>query len=208
MDKNKVTGIGNQFVDLIVLSYQGDITLISEYNTQMLFDLLTITGFDPKKVITKAEVCGSGYVPSFKVENAYGDDKYATSLLNALSNMVISGRRDYHKDKQSLAEDINEAIRKVIPLEPIKLTPYGDMLCEEDIRVQVNNPDFVLHAKHIQDSDLLRYSSIGKHQRCGSILDLRDVSESYNVITCRSCYLRLPITKEIKTYGELREATT
>jgi hypothetical protein len=28
------------------------------------------------------------------------------------------------------------------------------------------------------------------------------------VITCRSCYLRLPITKEIKTYGELREATT
>lgn len=45
---------------------------------------------------------------------------------------------------------------------------------------------------------------IGAHEECGSWIDLRRASRTYNVIVCRGCKLRIVIPIEVNTWNKLK----
>ena len=75
-------------------------------------------------------------------------------------------------------------------IEPIKLTEFGEML--------KGYPD-----SEVGDEGNLE-SCIGVHYLCRGWVDIGRISQTHNAIICRSCKLRIPVPKEIKTYGDLR----
>ena len=79
----------------------------------------------------------------------------------------------------------------VTEMTPIKLTRYDDFL--NDYPGSDN-----------KDNSKLSYC-IGVHDTCFGFIDLLDSSQTYNVIYCRKCHLRIPIPRNIVTYGELSQ---
>lgn len=45
---------------------------------------------------------------------------------------------------------------------------------------------------------------VGIHDICDGWVDVRDVSDSHNVLYCRACGLRIYLCKDIKTWKDLR----
>lgn len=83
------------------------------------------------------------------------------------------------------------------PLQPIQLTPVGDLLLEYPTSQGVS---------HTTDEDKLE-SCVGVHGLCSGFMDLHPASNTHNAISCRRCNLHVPISKQITTYGDLRNAS-
>jgi hypothetical protein len=103
-------------------------------------------------------------------------------------------------DREKAIEDISHEILRSVPLEPIKLTHEGDLL--EEYPVDTTNGYFVDHRR---DGDTL-ISCVGIHKHCMGFMDRRTTSATHDVILCRACGLRVTFPREVKTFGELRQA--
>ena len=85
-------------------------------------------------------------------------------------------------------------------LEPIKVTNYGEHIvappAHEGTGFDPTTLDPMTHKIT---------GPFGIHRRCEGIVDLRDVSDTHNVIVCRRCALRLYIPDFVKTWSDLSD---
>ena len=169
----------------------------------ILFNTVLTAGFEAWKVIVghliyqdgpTGEIYPINGTCPFKVLDEEDRDHHkATIWLDRMLCRVLN--TDSREDREQLTERIELLIEESIPLTPIQLTPEGDFLCE----YPTDND------KHTRDSHSLG-SCVGVHKYCGSFMDRHRATANHDAIVCRGCHLRVLFQREIKTYGELREA--
>lgn len=59
--------------------------------------------------------------------------------------------------------------------------------------------------RDISDETTLIFSRVGVHAECHGFINLIPVSETYSVLYCQHCGLRIIIPRKIGTYGDLRK---
>ncbi|MDP2934382.1 MAG: hypothetical protein Q8N59_01255 [bacterium] len=88
-------------------------------------------------------------------------------------------------------------------MEPIKLTEYGDVLTVDPYVVVAIDDNTELH-----EFKGGWQGRIGKHGHgwndCTREIEIKKITELYNVIFCKGCFLRIVIPSTVKTYGDLR----
>ena len=80
-------------------------------------------------------------------------------------------------------------------IEDIKITQYGEYL--HAYQVAEWNDDYE-ESSHLS-------STIGTHVLCDGFIDIKEVSQTHNVLSCRACGLRFYIPIKVDTYGKLRK---
>lgn len=211
--------VASRFVDLAlgrnwargVIETEG----LSDDEVGVLFEIVKAAGFEAGGIVPgwlrgsyldqDGSKTGETYpinsICPFKVVDQGGSDLYsATGWLDCALQLVIghSGR----EEREQLVEMLGEEIERSIPLQPIQLTPEGDLLREYPPSERLSSPYFVDHTR--DDHKLL--SCVGVHMYCGGWMDRHASTAKYDVIVCRHCHLRVLFPKEVKTYGELRQA--
>lgn len=201
--------IAADFVDLALKHDWPKVQELSPEEVKVFFDTVTAAGLEPTKVILgrlvghylNDENRRSGETYPINRMNPYkvlgregGDDYFATGWLDEALRIVQ--RREDH---QKLIQTVRQEIQRSIPLKPIQLTVESDMLKEYPPRV--NHSYFV---DHTHDDSTLS-SCVGVHDHCNGWMDRGRSSMTHDVLLCRSCHLRVPFSRDIKTYGELRK---
>lgn len=204
----KTTDIAASFVDLALKYDWGKVKELPNDEVQVLFETVSAAGFEPQKVVPGKLVghyrdqdgdrTGGTYSINstcpYKVISRGGYDHYhATGWLDcALRHARIGTNR------QQLIEVIQRELERSVPLEPVQLTSEGDLLQE----YPPSGSYFVDHSR--DDRELS--SCVGVHMHCNGWMDRHRATNAHDAIVCRSCHLRVIFPKEIKTYGELRQA--
>jgi len=137
------------------------------------------------------------------VDQDNNDHHFATGWLDCALKQV----RQEKKDRQKLIETIIIEIKRSIPLTPIQLTSMGDNLCECPPRPK-ESEYFKYFVNHTRDNDPFGPFLVGIHQLCNGWMERIQATKTHDVILCRKCCLRIPIPKEIRTYGDLRKIFT
>jgi len=81
-------------------------------------------------------------------------------------------------------------------IEPITMTKYNEIL---DV------PQRSKLDRMFDEACLTTLVAIGTHRFCEGFVDLKQVSEEWNVLHCVGCGLRIIVPIEIRTYGQLRK---
>ncbi len=213
----KIAYIAASFVEL-ALKHKHNWMNIKELpasDVQVLFETISAAGFSPKAVVPgklkgryleqdgtrTGETYPINSLCPFKVINEEGDNNYcATGWLNHILSHVVSGRAEDDKSRKRLIGEIRSEIKRSVPLEPIQLTPEGDMLKEYPPSTGSNY--FVDHTRDRHELS----SCVGLHVYCNGWIDRIRAAKTHDAIVCRNCHLRVLFPKEVKTYGELRQA--
>jgi hypothetical protein len=204
--------LARRFVEL-ALSFRSsewkDVTWLPDDKVQILFDVIYCAGFNPERVVPgkltafvrdyDGSRTGHTFLTNvlcpYKVIDQRGhDDHIATAWLDMMFSQVVSLKESPEFSHEKLVEMVYERIERHIPLEPIRLTLDGDYLCE-----------YSSSDRHLQDDSELDLC-IGVHQNCNGFMDRHRATNIHDAISCRKCYLRIVIPREIKTYGDLRRA--
>lgn len=203
-----ITKIASQFVNLALRHDWGKIKELPADEVQILFATVSAAGFEPTKLIPGKLVghyldqdgskTGETYpiniLCPYKVIGRESKDHYhATGWLDCALRHARRGT-----DPQQLVEEIRHEIERSIPLEPIQLTPEGDLLRE----YPPSHNYFVDHTRN--DCELS--CCVGVHDYCDGWVDRTRVTKTHDALICRRCRLRVLFPKEVKTYGELRQA--
>jgi hypothetical protein len=213
--------IVSQFVDLALKHKWDKINDLSVDEVQILFATVSAAGFELKEVVfgklvgnfrdqdgskTGATYPINGYCP-FKVIDQEGKDYYfATGWLDWVLRRLVLGPIKLGESREQLITVMQAVIERSIPLQPIRLTPEGDYLCEYPPRSRsLGGSEYFID--HTRDSHDLG-SCVGVHKYCNGWMDRHGATSSHDAITCRSCHLRVLFPKETKTYGDLRKALT
>lgn len=216
-----VTSIASQFVDL-ALKYKrwDEIKMLPTDEVQVLLNTVSAAGFNPKKVMQGKIVghycdedgsnTGETYpvnnLCSFKVVGQEDGDHYlATGWLDCALRCVVYGMTRHSKSREELIKVIAEEIERSVPLEPIQLTIEGDFLCEYPSRSLGGTTGFRYFVQHTRDEKNL-VLCVGVHEFCNGWMDRRRATRTHDAIVCRGCHLRVLFQKEVKTYGDLRQA--
>ncbi len=204
----KTTDVAVSFVDLALKHDWSKIKELPAAEAQILFETVSAAGFEPGKVVPGKLVgdyleqdgsrTGETYPINrfcpYKVVSRDGDDLYhATGWLD---RALYFARRA--TDRQECIRAIQQEIERSVPLEPVQLTPEGDLLREYP-------PSGSYSVDHTRDSRELK-SCVGVHDYCNGWMDRGRATKTHDALVCRSCHLRVLFPKEIKTYGELRQA--
>lgn len=208
--------IAEQFVDLVLKNNDwGQIKQLSNDEIQTFFEIVSAAGFEPKSVVPgklkghyleqdgsrTSETYPINSLCPFKVISQEGDDHgFATGWLDCALHHVVSGATQKGENRQQLIEKICSEIKRSISLQPIQLTLEGDLLREYP--PSLHGGYFV---DHTRDTNNLG-SCVGVHMYCGGWMDRNRATKTCDAITCRHCHLRVLFPKEVKTYGELRQA--
>ncbi len=213
------TDVATRFVDL-TLKYKrwDEVKTLPADEVQILFDIVSAAGFNPKKV-TQGKLVGHyrnqdgsstgktypiNSLCPFKVTGEDGEDNYfATGWLDCALRRVVYGSPRHNDNREKLVEVITEEIERSVPLEPIQLTPEGDLLREYPPSTLVFGLEYFV--KHTRDENNLG-SCVGTHMYCSGWMDRRGATKTHDALVCRHCHLRVLFPKEIKTYGDLRQA--
>lgn len=125
-------------------------------------------------------------------KNNYRATEWLEVLYRRIRSFLTSGVEPTIAEKEILRMVLDSR-----PLPLIMLTSDGDSLRECD------------HGgSHTRDSHTLSSSAVGIHDCCHGFIDRRQISMSMDVLICRACYLRIPIPRSVKTYGDLRQYIT
>ncbi|MFA6537503.1 MAG: hypothetical protein WCT18_03860 [Patescibacteria group bacterium] len=214
-----IATITPQFVDLALKHKWGEVKELPAEEIQILFEVVAAAGFNPKEIVpanltgdyrdqggnkTGEKFLINRFSP-FKVVGQENSDHYfATGWLDCALRRVVFGATRQKENREQLIVAMQSEIERSVPLEPIQLTPEGDRLCEYPPRFyELGGLEyFVDHTRDDRNLSLC----VGIHKCCGGWMDRHNVTDSHDVVICRSCHLRVLFSKEIKTYGELREA--
>ncbi len=214
-----VENIALKFVDLVLKYEKWDkVKELPENELQILHYIVLVAGFNPKKVVPgkltghyrnqdgsrTGETYPINCLCPFKVINQEdGDHYFATGWLDCSFRRVAWGAARLKISREKLIETIIKEIKRSIPLIPIQLTPEGDLLQEyPPSMLAFGLTYFVDHAK---DDHQLNYC-VGVHKHCNGWMDRVRATETHDAICCRNCHLRVLFPKEVRTYGELRQA--
>lgn len=216
--QKEAEGVAARFVDLS-LKYErwGEVKTLSADDVQVLFDTVSAAGFNPKKVVLGKLVgsycdqeggsTGKTYAINrlcpFKVVDQEDDDHYfATGWLDCALRCVVCSTPWQNEGREKLIEIIAKEIERSISLEPIQITPEGDLLCEYPPITLASCYEYFV--KHTCDADGLG-SCVGVHEFCNGWMDRVRDSETHDAIVCRRCHLQVLFPKEVNTYGDLRQ---
>ncbi len=214
-----IVSIASRFVDL-ALKYKrwDEVNELPNNEVQVLFEIVVAAGFEPKCIVLgklkgnyldqDGSRTGKTYpinsLCPFKAVNQEGGDHYfATGWLDCALRRVVYGSTRQNENRKKLIEVMTEEIERSIPLKPIQLTPEGDLLRE----YPPSTPAFGLEyfVKHTRDENDLG-SCVGVHEFCNCWMDRARATKTHDAIVCRRCHLRVLFPKEVKTYGDLRQA--
>lgn len=211
------TDVATRFVDFIMMNHErlGESEKFSADEMQILFDIVSVAGFDPKEVALGKLVghyrdqdgnTGETYQINnfcqFKVVSESGDHYFATGWLDCMFKMVAYRTRQ-KKDYDKLIEEVVAEIERSVPLTPIQLTLEGDFLCEYPPSPLMFG--FEYFVDHTKDNHQIS-SCVGVHKYCNGWMDHVRATKTHDAIVCRTCHLRCLFSKEVKTYGDLRQA--
>jgi hypothetical protein len=208
--------VATRFVDLVLKYKQWDeVVFLSEEEIQVFFDVVSAAGFCPSSLVpgkvkvwnrdTKKEYYINKLCPLMVVcKEESGNNHLATGWLNDALRCVVNGvgRTGREESREQCIKIIAAEIERSVPLTPIQLTPEGDMLCEDLPTINWGN----YFVEHTKDSRDLGSSGVGVHQYCNGYIDRKRATKTHDAIVCRACFLRVLFPKEVKTYGELRQA--
>ncbi|MCL5795132.1 MAG: hypothetical protein M1338_02145 [Patescibacteria group bacterium] len=197
---------------------------LSDEDRSVLHSVLVMAGFGHGKLAigsmssNRPRVDGgqepylSNWHTYIKVHDKDGrTDIFATEWLDNLYNTII----EYPKMEfdETVTKEIKQCVAKQIkqarPLEPIKLTDSGDLLCEYQpqatIKYKLRLGCYrLVHAKHLRDKNEL-CSPVGIHVDCGGQIS-RIPGIDDDLLACDKCKrIRVVIQKYVKTYGDLRK---
>ena len=204
----KTTEIAALFVDLALKHDWSKIKELPADEVQILFATVSAAGFEPTKVVpgklvghyrdqdgsSTGETYPINSTCPYKVVSRKGDDHYfATRWLDCVLRRARIGI-----DRQQLIEAIRHEIERSVPLKPIQLSADGDFLRE----YPPSGDSFMDHTR--DDREL--GSCVGVHDYCNGWIDRTGATKMHNALVCRRCHLRVLFPKDIKTYGELRQA--
>lgn len=224
----KILEVATKLVEL-ALKYKDQwpgLKELEQEELQVLFDAVKAAGFEPKSIVpgqiigyyldksgnkTKDIYQINAFCP-FKVicQNAVyrfvKNHDFATGWLDCAIRRIVSGIAKRREDTEELIEVISAEIERSLPLAPIRLNSENDWLCEHS-----PNPTYPTHSgfeyfvDHTKDDSQLTVSA-GVHRFCrGHIRRLR-VNQVYDALWCERCSLTISFTKNVDTYGDLREA--
>ncbi len=142
----------------------------------------------------------------FKVECA---DEFrtvnTTGWLDAMFARVATASGTPNAFFHLIVEDVTRLIDESRPFQMIRLTKQGDYLIEpvphKGSYFTTGSDYFV---KHKRDTDELP-GVFGFHKRCGGQIGRTLSNETQDALVCRNCYLRIPISTAVRTYGDLRK---
>jgi hypothetical protein len=216
---SKATDVATRFVDLALKHKRWDeVKTLPADQIQILFDTVSAAGFNPKKVAPGKLVghyrdqdgssTGETYpingLCQFKVVGQEdGDHYFATGWLDCALRRAVYGMTRQNEGREKLIEVMAEEIERSVPLEPIQLTPEGDLLREYPPSTLVFGLEYFV--KHIRDENNLD-SCVGVHEFCNCWMDRMRATKTHDAIVCRGCHLRVLFPKEVKSYGDLRQA--
>lgn len=79
----------------------------------------------------------------------------------------------------------------------IRISNYDDILLVNVARLKLN---------HILPISLTtRFPMVGEHAICGGIITFHQSSDSWDVLLCSKCGLRIMVPNSIKTFGDLEK---
>lgn len=216
---NNTTDVAERFVALALNHKRWDeIKTLPAGEIQVLFDTVSAAGFDAKKVVVgklvgryrdqdgpTSETYPINSLCPFKVIDEDGDHYFATGWLDCALRRVVYGWTRQNEGRDMLAEAMAEEIERSIPLEPIQLTPEGDLLREcQRSPVMFGFEYFVNHTRDRDDLSL----HVGVHAVCNCYMVRVRTTETHDAIVCQGCHLRVLFPNEVKTYGDLRQSLT
>ncbi|OQA04476.1 MAG: hypothetical protein BWY68_00286 [bacterium ADurb.Bin400] len=215
---SKAHDVATMFVDLVLRHKLWDkVGTLPEDEVRILFDVVAAAGFNPTRVVPGVLVghyrdqdgssTGRTYpinsLCPYKVVGKDSDHYFATGWLDCALRRVYYGMVRQHESPKKLIEVMNEEIERSVPLEPVRLTPEGDLLREYPPSTLGFGLEYFV--RHTRDENNLD-TCVGVHEFCSSWMDRRRATETHDAIVCRGCYLRVLFPREVKTYGELRQA--
>ena len=115
-------------------------------------------------------------------------DYQATIWLNDVVRTVAA-----LNDDEVAAVKLAQLVAEAVPMVPIRLTWFGDMMVEQ--------PSL---DPHIREDEMIWKRSV-VHGRCMGRLELHQVSDEWRSISCRKCRLRVYVPSNLNTFGELRK---
>ncbi len=214
-----IVNIASRFVDLALKHERWDeVKTLPANEVQVLFDTMVAAGFDPKKVVSgklvghyrdqdgssTGETYSINSVCPFKVVSQEDDDYYfATGWLDCVLRRVVYGSIRQKEDRKKLIEAVTKEIERSVPLTPVQLTPEGDLLREYPPSTLAFGLEYFVN--HTRDDRELS-SCVGVHEYCNGWMDRMQATKTHDAIVCRRCHLRVLFSKEVKTYGDLRQA--
>jgi len=136
----------------------------------------------------------------FKAMNGREDNYTATGWLDSLFRLAWGLTRDEITNKEIIRK-IRFEIERSIPMKPIVLTDIGDQLLEYPPDRNIMGGNLVDHTRDSKKMELC----VGLHAVCQGWIDREPVTQTHDALICRSCHLRVPFPKELKTYGNLRQ---
>jgi hypothetical protein len=210
--------MATRFVDLALKHKRWDeVKTLPEDEVQILLDTVSAAGFHAKKVVAGKLVghyrdqdgssTGETYpinsLCPFKAIGEDGDHYFATGWLDCALRRVVYGGTRQNERREELVEVMTEEIERSVPLEPIQLTPEGDLLREYPPSTLAFGLEYFV--KHTRDENNLG-SCVGVHEFCNCWMDRSRATKTHDAVVCRGCHLRVLFPKEVKTYGDLRQA--
>lgn len=216
---NEATDVVTRFVDLALKHKQWDeVKTFPANEIQVLFDTVFAAGFNPKKVVlgklvghycdqdgsSTGETYPINSLGPFKVVGQEDNDHYfATGWLDCALRRVVYGGTQQNESRKKLIRVMNKEVERSVPLEPIQLTPEGDLLREyPPSALAFGFEYFVKHTRNKNNLD----SCVGVHEFCNCWMDRTRSTKMHDAIVCRGCHLRVLFPKKVKTYGDLRQA--
>lgn len=217
---SKATDIAEKFVDLVLAEKQGDkIKEFTSEEAQIFFNIVSIAGFDPKEVKPgklvgyyrdgDGERTGETYsinsLCPLKVIREDGDHHFfATGWLDCAFRRVVYGMERQNENREQLIEVVIKEIERSIPLSPIQITLEGDLLREYPPSTYALS-GLSYFVEHSRDTDVLN-TCVGIHAYCNNYMNRHGATSTCDAIVCQGCHLRVLFPKEVKTYGDLRQA--
>lgn len=226
MSSNSATQeVASRFLDLALKHKWNEVEEgLNADEVQVLLDLVRAAGFEAEAVVfgrmrgnyleqdgtSTGETYPINSLCPFKVVGERGTDHYlATGWLDCalkFARRATEGMVEDSEWRQDRVCALVEVIKESVPLTPIQLTPEGDLLGEYP--PSLHNGDYHEYfVTHSRDEDRVS-GCVGIHQYCNSWMDRNRATATHDSITCRRCHLRVLFPKEVRTYGDLRDALT
>lgn len=206
--------VASRFVDLALAYRRWDkIESLPDDEVQVLLETAVAAGFEATCVVPgklrgdwldqggrTGETYPVNSLCPFKVVSGGGDHYFATGWLDCALRRVVTGSRR-GESREQLIEAISLEIERSVPLQPIQLTPEGDLLREYPPSERAFGSEYFVD--HTRDDHELRLC-VGVHVDCNGWMDRCRADAAHDAIVCRHCHLQVHFPREVKTYGELR----
>ncbi len=211
--KTDLHDIATAFVDVVTkynaMGKENLLDLMTD-EIEIVLNLLRSAGFDPQRLVTGNISGKDGHLPinldtqKIVIDHGDKDNRFATGWLNQMVRTVRRYSDQGDKSLTAIVTAIIPEIERSIPLTPIKLTNYGDLLGECPRTPKDSRSAYF--GDHVKDDSTFDFGGpVGIHLHCGGYIDLKRSSPTYNALLCRACQLRVMIGKEINSYQKLRE---